>query len=201
VSEMLLRLAPEMPLGKRIVIANPWLFGRLTVQLMSSSPVTNALVRTTTAPTILRAGVKDNVLPSEAYAVINFRLLPGDSIAGVENHIRLAIADDRIEIRRESGFGDEASPVSDTHSAAFQVIERSVNQVFPQALVSTGIVLGATDNRHYAQVFENRYNFSPTLYHPEDIARVHGTNERIGVTANADMIRFYARLMQNAAGK
>jgi carboxypeptidase PM20D1 len=200
VSEMIDRLAPEMPLARRVVLANRWLFGRLVVRMMSATPVGNALVRTTTAPTLLRAGVKDNVLPSEAYAVINFRLLPGDSIANVENHIRLAIADDHIEINREGQFGNEASAVSDTHSAAFDVIARSVNQVFPQALVSTGIVLGATDNRHYTQVFENRYNFSPTLYHPDDLARVHGTNERVGVTAYADMIRFYARLLQNAAG-
>jgi carboxypeptidase PM20D1 len=80
------------------------------------------------------------------------------------------------------------------------VIEKTVNQVFPQAVVSTGIVTGATDNRHYAGVYENRYNFSPSLYRPEDISRVHGANERIGEQAYADMIRFYAQLMQNAAG-
>jgi carboxypeptidase PM20D1 len=168
--------------------------------MMASTPVSNALIRTTTAPTILRAGVKDNVLPSEAYAVINFRLLPGDTIADVKNHLHTAIADDRIVITREGEMGGEASPVSDSHSPGFAVIEKTVNQVFPLAVVSTGIVTGATDNRHYAEVFENRYNFSPSLYKPEDIARVHGSNERIGVQAYVDMVRFYAQLMQNAAG-
>jgi carboxypeptidase PM20D1 len=200
VSEMLDRLAPEMPLARRVVLANRWLFQRVIVRMMSLTPVSNALVRTTTAPTILRAGVKDNVLPSEAYAVINFRLLPGDTIADVENHLRLAIADDRIVITHEGQAGTEASPLSDTHSASFAVIEKTVNEVFPQTLVSSGIVTGETDNRHYADVFENRYNFSPSLYRSEDLSRVHGINERIGVQAYADMIRFYAQLMQNAAG-
>ena len=200
VSEMLDRLAPEMPLARRVVLANRWLFERLLVRMMSTTPVSNALVRTTTAPTMLRAGVKDNVLPTEAYAVINFRLLPGDTVADVEKHLHDVIADDQIVITRNGGMVSEASPVSDSHNASFAAIEKSVNQVFPQAIVSTGIVTGATDNRHYAEVFENRYNFSPSLYHPEDLARVHGTDERIGVQVYADEIRFYAQLIQNAAG-
>lgn len=199
VSEMLDRLAPEMPLPRRVVLANRWLFERLLVRMMSATPVSNALVRTTTAPTMLRAGIKDNVLPAEAYAVINFRLLPGDTVADVENHLRTVIADEHIEIKREGSMVSEASPVSDSHGASFAVIEKTVNQVFPEAIVSAGIVTGATDNRHYADVFENRYNFSPSLYRPEDLARVHGTDERIGVQAYVDMIRFYAQLIQNAA--
>ncbi len=200
VNEMLDRLSPEMPLPNRVVLANRWLLQRVLVRMMSNTPVSNALVRTTTAPTILRAGVKDNVLPTEAYAVINFRLLPGDTIADVEKHLREAIADDRVVITQDGKMASEASPVSDAHGPSFAVIEKTVNQVFPQAVVSTGIVTGATDNRHYAGVYENRYNFSPSLYHPEDVARVHGANERIGEQAYADMIRFYAQLMQNAAG-
>lgn len=200
VNEMLDRLAPEMPLPNRVVMANRWLLQRLLVRMMSNTPVSNALIRTTTAPTILRAGVKDNVLPTEAYAVINFRLLPGDTIADVKKHLHEAIADDRVEITQDGQMASEASPVSDSHGPSFAVIEKTVNQVFPQAVVSTGIVTGATDNRHYAGVYENRYNFSPSLYHPEDISRVHGANERIGEQAYADMIRFYAQLIQNATG-
>lgn len=200
VNEMLDRLSPEMPLPNRVVLANRWLLQRVLVRMMSNTPVSNALVRTTTAPTILRAGVKDNVLPTEAYAVINFRLLPGDTIADVERHLRDAIADDRVVITQDGKMASEASPVSDAQGPGFAVIEKTVNEVFPQAVVSTGIVTGATDNRHYAGVYENRYNFSPSLYHPEDVARVHGANERIGEQAYADMIRFYAQLMRNAAG-
>ncbi|MGH8541443.1 MAG: M20/M25/M40 family metallo-hydrolase, partial [Stenotrophobium sp.] len=200
VNDMLSRLAPNMPLFDRIALANRWLLRPLIAAKMTRAPATNALVRTTTAPTILRAGVKDNVLPSEAYAVVNFRLLPGDSIADVERHARLAMADDGIVITQEGGFASEASPVSDTHSAAFGVIAQTIHDIFPQALVTTGIVTGATDTRNYAGLFVNRYNFAPSVFGPQDLARVHGANERIGVKDYANMIRFGMRLLHNAAG-
>ena len=200
VTDMLDRLTPEMPRLQRAIMANRWLTRPMVVHLMSETPVGNALVRTTTALTQIQAGIKDNVLPSAATAVVNFRLLPGDTIAGVEHHIHLAIADDGIEVAREGDFGSEASPVSDTHSPAFNLLARTVNEIFPQAVVTTGIVVGATDLRHYAGVYDNRYNFLPNLYTPDDIPRIHGSNERVSVTGYADMIRFYMRLLQNAAG-
>jgi carboxypeptidase PM20D1 len=162
VTVMLDRLTPEMPLLRRIVMANRWLTRPLIVHQMSQTPVGNALVRTTTALTMLSAGVKDNVLPSSATAVVNFRMLPGDTIASVEHHIRIVIADDGIAITREGDFAEEASPVSDTRSPAFELLARTVNEIFPQAVVTTGIV--------------------------------------ISVTGYADMIRFYMRLLHNAAG-
>jgi carboxypeptidase PM20D1 len=200
VTVMLDRLTPEMPLLRRIVMANRWLTRPLIVHQMSQTPVGNALVRTTTALTMLRAGVKDNVLPSSATAVVNFRMLPGDTIASVEHHIRIVIADDGIAITREGDFAEEASPVSDTRSPAFELLARTVNEIFPQAVVTTGIVVGATDLRHYAGLYDNRYNFTPDLFTRADIPRIHGIDERISVTGYADMIRFYMRLLHNAAG-
>lgn len=193
---MLGRLAPDMSLTSRVAIANRWLFEPLLLKILSSSPVSNALIRTTTAPTLLRAGIKDNVLPSEASAVINFRLLPGDSVASVEQHLRELIADEGVEITREPGFAKEASAVSPVDTAGFALLEQTVNEVFPAARVSTGIVLGATDLRNYADVFEQRYNFSPTLYHAEDLARLHGTDERISIAGYADSVRFYLQLLR-----
>ncbi|MGH7169163.1 MAG: M20 family peptidase [Gemmataceae bacterium] len=200
VKDMLDRLAPDMPLLDRIILANRWLLRPLILAEMTRTPASNALVRTTSAPTILRAGMKDNVLPTQAYAVVNFRLLPHDTIADVERHVRLAMADDGIAITQEGDFAAEASPVSDTHSAAFSVIAQTVHDIFPQALVTTGIVTGATDTRNYAGLFVNRYNFSPSVFGPQDLARVHGANERIGVADYANMIRFGMRLLHNAAG-
>jgi carboxypeptidase PM20D1 len=66
--------------------------------------------------------------------------------------------------------------------------------------VSSGIILATTDNRHYAGVREQGYYFAPFVYTADDAARIHGTDERIGVAAYADMVRFYVRLLQNAGG-
>ena len=196
VERMLLRLAPEMPLPNRLLIANRWLFEPLLLRTMAGVPVTNALVRTTTAPTMLSAGIKDNVLPTEAQGVINFRLLPGDDIATVEAHLRRVIDDPGIELSILDGFTSQASRVSSTDNAAFALLERTTREVFPQAVVTTGIVTGGTDARHYDAVADSRYNFLPVLLQREDLARVHGTDERISVAGYADAVRWYARLLE-----
>lgn len=199
-TEMLDRLAPEMPLVLRVAIANRWLFSPLLIHELGKAPVSDALLRTTTAPTLLRAGIKDNVLPSEAEAIVNFRLLPGDTVAGVTAHIRSVIADPDIAVEVYGEAANEASPVADTRAPAFALLARSVNEVFPDAVVSSGLVIGTTDLRNYAGLYDNRYNFVPTPLAPEDLARIHGTNERIGVADYANIVRFYLRLLRNLNG-
>ncbi len=148
--------------------------------------------------TQLDAGFKDNVLPTSARAVINFRLLPGQTIAGLERHLREVIADPGVTLTLDAAFANEAPPVSDTQAPEFALIEKTVNEVFPQALVSSGIVMATTDNRHYAGISDQRYGFAPFIYSGEDQARVHGIDERISVEGYADMVRFYVRLLQNS---
>lgn len=199
VAGMLDRLAPHMPVPERLLIANRDLFEPLLLKALSTAPITNALVRSTQAITVVDAGVKDNVLPSEARALVNVRLLPGDRIAEAQAHLRDAIDDPAIDISlaRDTGFANEAPPLSDSRAPEFELIEKTVNETFPDALVSSGIILATTDNRHYADLREQAYYFSPYPYTPDDQPRVHGTDERIGVEAYADMVRFYVRLLQN----
>lgn len=196
-TDMLERLSPAMPLVQRVAIANRWLFEPLLVHLLGQSAVGDALLRTTTAPTMLRSGVKDNVLPSEAWAVVNFRLLPGDSIEAVEQHLRAVIADPGIEIAREGQEGNEASPVSRTDTRGFRIIERSVNEVYPDAIVSSGIVVGTTDLRNYAGRYVDRYNFAPTPLAADDLVRIHGSNERIAIADYRSMVVYAVRLIEN----
>jgi carboxypeptidase PM20D1 len=196
---MLDRIAGGAPFGRRFVLANRWLFGPLVVRDMERAPVTNAMVRTTTAPTMLAAGIKENVLPTEASAVVNFRLLPGDTLDGLEAQVRAIIDDPGIEIGRGE-FQSEPSPVAATDTASFALLERTVNEVFPDALVTPGLVVGGTDNRHYAAVRDHGYNFLPLALAAEDLPRFHGANERVAVAGHARAVAFYARLIANAAG-
>jgi carboxypeptidase PM20D1 len=69
--------------------------------------------------------------------------------------------------------------------------------VFPDVVVTTGIVTGATDARHYDAVAETRYNFLPIALKAADLARIHGTDERIGIDTYADAVRWYIRLLHN----
>src|SRR6266545_1539268 len=81
-------IGPEMPFGPRLVMANRWLLGGILAAQFGATPYGNAMLRTTTAPTVLQAGVKENVLPSSARALVNFRILPGDSVGSVLEHMR-----------------------------------------------------------------------------------------------------------------
>ena len=190
-------LAPAVPLGRRLVFANQWLFGPLIKRQLAGAPSSNAAIRTTTAPTIITGGDKDNVLPIGATATVNFRLLPGDSVAAVVRRVRQLIHDSLVQVR-PLGPGREASPVSRTDNAAFATLHRTIKSVFPQALVAPYTVLGATDARSYAALCpQATYRFAPVLVNQAAIETIHGTNERLGVADYQQAIRFYAALIQN----
>lgn len=198
VQKMFQTLAPEMPLGMRVVFSNLWLFEGLVKKKLASAPRTNALVRTTTAPTIFQAGVKENVLATHARAVVNYRLLPGETVEMVTQHIRKTINDPSIEIKALEGFRDDPSPFSDTNSSGYRTIELSIRQAFPEAIVAPGLVLAATDSRHYIPLARNVYRFSPIRLTSEDLPRIHGNDERIPVEDYTRVVLFYTQFIRNA---
>src|SRR5438034_185612 len=102
-------LGPMMPFSRRVIMANLWLFEPMVTSMLSQLPSGNAMVRTTTAATMMSAGIKDNVVPSTATAVVNFRLLPGDSVAWVISRVKGMIGDERVSVEALGGGGREAS--------------------------------------------------------------------------------------------
>lgn len=200
VAGMLDALAPEMPWAAQLLIRQRWLFEPLLLAQLDKSPTTAALVRTTMAPTLLQAGIKDNVLPNSADAVLNFRLLPGDRIEDVLEHVVQVIDDERVAVSLEPEFSTQAPPLSDADSEAMQVLRDAVGEVFPEALIATGIVLATTDNRHYASVRENGYYFAPFNYGTTTATQIHGIDEHIGTQEYLRMIEFYRTLIRRAAG-
>lgn len=198
-AEMFDTLAPEMRGFNRVVLSNLWLFKPLLLREFAKTGPTEAMMRTTTALTIFNAGDKDNVLPGNASASVNFRLMPGDSQASVIDHVRRTINDDRITIEPFPGNA-EPTPVTDLNRASYQTLNRTIREVFPDVVVAPGLMLAGTDSRHYVGVADNIFRFSPVRANPDDLKRFHGTNERLSVEGYADMIRFYRRLIENTAG-
>jgi carboxypeptidase PM20D1 len=192
-------VGPEMPFFQKLVIGNRWLFTGVLLNMYSKTNSGNALVRTTTAPTIFSSGVKDNVLPTTAKAMLNFRILPGESTQSVLQHIKDVVADERITIK-PMPFMSEPSPVSPVNVPAYNAIETTIRQTFPSALVAPNLVIGATDSRYYTAVSDNVYRFLPLVTDSEDLKRLHGIDERISVEAWKDCIRFYYQLMKNCSG-
>lgn len=191
-------IGPYMPWTYRIALANMWLFGPLIKKQLSGIPATNAALRTTTASTLFDSGIKENVLPTQAEAIVNFRIHPYDSVDKVVQHVRNVINDPDITIRKLVGF-IEPSIVSDIQSRPYQQLERSIREVFPDVVVAPSLMVGATDARHYAHLTENIYRFIPLRGTETDLDRVHGTNERLSKSNYREMIRFYVRQLQNTA--
>jgi carboxypeptidase PM20D1 len=194
------RIGPRFPTIQRAVFANLWLTAPLVLRSLEKSPSTNAMVRTTTAPTIFQAGTKDNVLPSYARAVINFRILPGDTVATVLEHVRRAIDDSRVEVRTVGHFSAEPSAVSSTDSETFQMLERTIRSVVPDAIVAPYLVVVVTDARYYSGLSRNVFRFLPLRLTSRDLERIHGIDERIGVDEYETAIRTYRQLVIEATG-
>src|SRR5436309_6684635 len=152
-------LGPEMSFGPRLVMANRWLLGGVLAAKFGATPQGNAMLRTTTAPTVLQAGIKENVLPSSARALVNFRILPGDSVEGVVEHVRRAVHDSRISVEPLPGQMTNASGVTSVDAEPFQLLARTIRQVVPGAVVTLWLVVGGTDSRYYARLTPNVLRF------------------------------------------
>lgn len=189
-------IAPEMQGLNRVVLSNLWLFAPVVKKQLEQSAGTNAMLRTTTALTVIHAGNKDNVLPGRADAVVNFRVRPGDSVAGVMDHVQQTVSNDAVHATLDAG-SSEPSPVSPIDSAQYTLINRTIREVFSDAVVAPGIVIGATDARHYKDLSDHVYRFSPVRAGADDLPRFHGTNERIGVDNYLEAVRFYVQLARN----
>jgi carboxypeptidase PM20D1 len=199
VAEMFDTLAPEMSGFNRVALSNLWLFRPLLLREFEKSGPTEAMVRTTTALTIFNAGDKDNVLPGNAAASVNFRLIPGDTQGSVIDHVRDTIDNDRISIEPFAGNTDPP-PVTATASPSYRMLTRTIREIYPDVIVAPGLMIAATDSRHYAGITDRIFRFSPVRANSDDLKRFHGTNERLSIEGYADMIRFYRRLIENSAG-
>ncbi len=194
------RVATVMSWGRRAALSTPLISGPLIKMTLSGSPETEAMLRTTTAATLVSGGVKSNVLPREARAVVNFRILPGDTVAEVLEHVRTTIDDDAVTVG-PIGEPSEASPVSRTEGAAYEAIAESIRECFPEALLVPSLVVGMTDSRRYQSIARDVYRFLPIRMAKADLSRMHGTNERISRSGYAGMIGFYRVLIPRLAGR
>ncbi len=192
-------IAPEMTLPMRIAVANADLLEPLVIAALSQSPRSNATIRTTTAVTMIGGGVKENALPASARALVNFRILPGDSVASVLAHVRSAVDDPQVSIEvSDTHTALEPSPESRIDSEGFTLLSRTIREIQPDVAVAPNLVLGGTDARYFHALSDSVYRFGPLRLDPDDLKRPHGTNERVSVRDYLDSVRFYVRLLQNA---
>jgi carboxypeptidase PM20D1 len=199
VGQLLNAVGPEMSLTRRILFANRWLLDPVLERVLASRVTTDAMLRTTTAVTMLEGSPKDNVLPSLARASVNFRIIPGETVASVMAHVKKVVDDPAVEV---TTFGTtfEPSLPSSTSGPAWTGLERTIGQIYPEAVISPYLMMGATDSRYFRPMTPNVYRFTGARINIDDRDRIHGTNERISVKSYLDGIGFSERLMRNLAG-
>jgi carboxypeptidase PM20D1 len=197
VNDFVKYVGPEMPFYAKAIFANKWLFNGVLLNIYQGSSSGNALVRTTTAPSILKAGIKDNVIPARAEAVVNFRILAGESSSDVINHITKVIDDERVKIEILEGFS-EPSPVSPVNVFGFETILTTIRQIYPDVVVAPTMMLAASDSRLYSEISKNIYRFAPIIVTSEDMETIHGLNEKNKISDFERGIGFYYQLIKNS---
>jgi carboxypeptidase PM20D1 len=185
-----------MPFTSRLAISNQWLLKPLLISQLTKNNTTNALVRTTTALTMMKGSDGTNVLSPEVEFVVNFRLLPGNTVKDVREHIAKATKGFDVEVE-EIDNTREASAVSPTNTKAYQMIEAGIKQINPGTIVSPYLTMAGTDAYKYQIVSKNIYRFMPIKINSSEQQSIHSTNEYISIENYLKMIHYFEYIMKN----
>lgn len=183
----------------KLVYSNFWLFKPFIGHVFNQNPTLNALIRSTTAVTIIEGGTKENVLPDSAYAIINHRLHQAQTVDEVIEYDRRLIDDPTIDIRLNSPAtpADPVSPYCDECNG-YQLIKQSLLQVYPGTVVVPSIFLAATDSKWYKNLTDSIYRFSAIAVELEEMKCFHGHDERLSVKNYESLLNFYHHLILNS---
>ncbi|MDG1763152.1 MAG: M20 family peptidase [Flavobacteriaceae bacterium] len=179
-------MGAEFPFLKKMAFANPWLFKKSILEALNA--------HTTTAPTIIEGGVKNNVIPTVAEATINFRILPGETINSVKEHIINTVSD-KVKVEAV-GFLTNPSPVSNIDSESFKTLEQLIRDMYPNSIVVPGLVGGGTDARYFYEISDDVYRFYPIRIGPKSMKQFHGIDEKIAKENYKEIILFSYHLIK-----
>lgn len=188
-------LGRHSTLPYRLIFANLRIFSPiLDLICRKTGGELNALVRTTAALTRLSAAEAYNVLPREAKAGLNLRLIPGDSVSRAAERLRHIIHDPDVEVSVRSG--SEPSAISPAGGEAWQRLKVAIRATYPKAIVSPYLMVAASDSRHFCRVSDHVYRFSGMPLSKQQRGMIHGRDERVPLGLLPDLVRFYLRVMR-----
>ena len=177
--QMFAALAPHMEQPERFLFSNLWLSEGIIADQMTADRVTAPMVRTTTALTMFNAGIKENVVPQRAEAKVNFRLLPGDTVETVIEHVRQTINDDQIVITSSPWTGMPGT--ASTESEGYQAIARAIADTYTDAITVPSMLMATTDTRHYTELATDQYRFHGAEMDYTQTSSIHGTDEWVSI--------------------
>lgn len=197
VTDMLQVLGAETDGLQGWLMRNQWLSAPLLAWGMSQDPNSRVMVRNTTGVTMFNAGIKENVIPQRAEAVVNFRLLPGTGVDQLIGSVTQLIENPGIIITASAW--QPAPPVADIEGVGYRRISRAISEVLEGAVVTPGLLTASTDTPHYASLTQDIYRFHPFSVGMDDSRSIHNSNERISLESVATAVRLSSALIQQVA--
>jgi carboxypeptidase PM20D1 len=189
-------LAPQ-PMGW--LMAHARLLGKLFFRIAAGSPDIASMLRTTVAMTQLEGSAADNVMPSAARAVINLRLLPPWTVESAIDFIRKAVNDERTALAIH-GLATGPVPADREHTKhagpGWKEMAEALEAACPGTPALPFLMVATTDSRHYLDLTKSIFRFSPHKLTPEELALIHGHDERISVENFNRGLRFYETLFE-----
>lgn len=189
------RVSDVMPFHRRLVLKNRWLFGSLVHKQLTRKRTSNAILRSTWALTVIRSGVKDNVVPARAEAFLNLRLLPGSDRDAAITLLRSYLGDARVKVDVETDWGD--TPIAPWTGATWDRLEAALNTALPGVVVVPSMTPGSMDARWFAQAGIPAYRFQPFTLDAAGRKGIHGIDERISIANVRQAVRVYAILIRH----
>lgn len=152
--------------------------GALLQRLAAEHPRIHSMQTNSISLTTLDSGVKHNVIPAEASATLDVRLVPGYDPDRFIDELRAVIDDPRVvidEVFRSS------TPPSPLDTELYAVMTRATKSLVEDAIVVPGVSTGFTDSRVFRRLGIPAYGFVPVLLEPDDVGRAHGNDERLSI--------------------
>ena len=194
-AEMFDTLGRHSSFALKLVFANLWLF-RPVLDLIckGSGGEMNALVRTTTAFTMMEGSNGRNVLPAEASIISNMRLNPADTVESAAAYLKKVVGDEAVDIEIMESF--QPSPISETGCAAWDMVAAAVGDTWPGCIVTPYLMVQCSDSRHWGRLSNHVYRFSAMDMTTEERRSIHGNNEKIRLETIGKAVEFYIRLLK-----
>lgn len=196
VAEMFDTLGRHSSFVYKLIFSNLWCFKPvLNMICKSSGGEMNALVRTTTAFTMMEGSTARNVIPAKASMVSNMRLNPADSVASAAEYLKKTVADEAVQI--EVLESNEPSRISQTGCESYNKVASAVAGTWKGCITTPYLMVQCSDSRHWGIISDKVYRFSAMDLTKEERGTIHGNNERIRLECLHRAVEFYIRLMGN----
>jgi acetylornithine deacetylase/succinyl-diaminopimelate desuccinylase-like protein len=184
-------------------IVNPARAGEIDQHFWLHEPGHFSILRTSIAPTMINAGFRNNVIPSEADAYLDVRALPDENMTQFAEQVRKVINDPKVEVRLPQAGGRPAAPPSRIDTEMFRALERAQRRLFPGAVTLPAMLTGATDMAQLRAKGVQSYGIGPVVDLADGTAGgAHSDDERLALVGLDKLVEFlWTAVMEAAAAR